>query len=302
MITPNNEKMAMDELIDEYDINHQQQSIMNGPEDPPFTLTQHTKNNPSHHQLLLNNKFISHNSKAGLNPLVDSAAYLFSIMGKLKLLKTYHNLNKLQKELITEINLFQDAAKTHGYSSEYILVSRYALCATLDDIILNTSWGAEGQWDNHCLLPIFNQESTKQERFFLILERIIKDPALYIDVMELMYFCLSLGYKGSYRSGEFGNNQLEKIIHALYKRIRAYRGDFSKMLSPLGPKTTIPATKKIPPPKTSVLFTFLITACIIMMIFITLGYTLDHISSQAYQALMYIGKSTSYETHYSEHI
>jgi type VI secretion system protein ImpK len=297
MITPNNEKIA----LDEHDNSHIQPSPANGPEGPPFTLTKNTRNEQSNSPLLLRNSFIPHHPKAGLNPLVDSAAYLFSIIGKLKLLKSYRSLNKLQKELITEINVFQEAAKTQGYSSEYILVSRYALCATFDDIITNTSWGDQGQWDNYSLLAIFNQESTKQERFFLILERIIKDPALYIDVMELMYICLSLGYKGSYRSTEFSNNQLEKITHALYKRIRAYHGDFSRTLSPFIPKISAPAAKQNTP-NTSILFAFLITASIIMILFISLGYLLDNNSNLAYQALTHIGKSTPYETHPSEHL
>jgi type VI secretion system protein ImpK len=294
MITPDNEKAA----LEEHYIGDPQKPVEF--EEPPFTLTKNTNGDHSNNQLLLRNKFIPHHTKAGLNPLVDAAASLFSIIGKLKLLKSYRALNKLHKEFITEINTFQDTAKARGYSSEYILVSRYALCATIDDIISNTSWGNQSQWDEYSLLNIFNQESTKQERFFLILERIIKDPALYIDVMEFMYLCLSLGYKGSYRSTEFSNNQLEKIIHALYKRIRAYHGDFSKSLSSFIPKPT-PAIKT-PPSKTSIGFTFLMTACIIMILFIGLGYMLDSISNQAYQALMHIGKSTPYETHNNGHL
>jgi type VI secretion system protein ImpK len=296
MITPNNETFAHDKHY----ISDLQQPTTVDLQEPPFTLTKNTNGEQPNNQLLLRNKFIPHHTKAGLNPLVDSAAYLFSIVGKLKLLKSYRTLHKLHKELITEINSFQDTAKTHGYSSEYILVSRYALCATLDDVIANTTWGGQGQWDNFSLLNIFNQESTKQERFFLILERIIKDPALYIDVMEFMYICLSLGYKGSYRSTEFSNNQLEKITHALYKRIRAYHGDFSKALSPFIPRST-PITKA-PPAKTSTWFTFFMTACIIMILFIGLGYMLDTISNQAYQALMHIGNPTPYETNDSQHV
>jgi type VI secretion system protein ImpK len=286
MITPNTEK----ETVAEPYIGDIQSSAIQGQDEPPFTLTKNTGNDQQpHHQLLLRNKFIPHHTKAGINPLVDAASYLFSIIGKLKTLKSYHALQQLHKELISEVNIFQESAKTHNYSSEYILVSRYAICATLDDIISNTTWGGQGQWENYSLLNVFNQESTKHERFFLILERIIKDPALYIDVMEFMYLCLSLGYKGSYRSTEFTGHQLEKIIHSLYKRIRAFHGEVSKTLSTFIIKQPTPA--KLSSSKISLWFTFLITACIIMVLFIGLGYMLDTISNQAYQALMHIGKS-----------
>ena len=167
-------------------------------------------------QLIAAGKFAIHHQKSGLNPLVDAAAYLFSIMGKLRQLKSYRHLSKLRKELIDEINQFQEVVKAQQYSSEYILVSRYALCATMDDIIANTPWGSQGQWEAHSLLAAFNQEALSQERFFIILERLVKDANLYIDVMEFMYICLSLGFKGQYRSTEFNQNQLEQITNALY--------------------------------------------------------------------------------------
>lgn len=287
----NNDTAMLDDSIDMSLYRHSVMEL----KDPPFTLTKNTAlTKQDTTQLLLNSKFITHSPKAGLNPLVDAAAYLFSKMGKLKQLKSYRQLDTLHNELVLEINQFQETVKAQGYSSEYILVSRYALCAALDDIILNTPWGSQGQWDSHSLLAVFNQESNQQERFFLILERLIKDPALYIDVMELMYICLSLGYKGSFRTTEFSHSQLEKITHALYKRIRAHQGDYSKLLSPakVQPKQT-----KIQEPTVSYWFTFLMTASIIMLLFIGLGYLLDTISNHAYEELMHIGKSILYESH-----
>lgn len=250
----------------------------------------------SSNPLLTRGKLISHHPKSGVNPLVDSAAYLFSIIGRLKQIKSYRHLSKLHKELVTEINTFQDIAKSHGYSSEYILVSRYALCATLDDVITNTTWGSQGQWDNYSMLTTFNQESAQQERFFIILERLIKDPSVYIDLMEFMYLCLSLGFKGSYRSTEFSHTQLEQICNALYKRIRAHHGDFSRVLSPFHIKPAGLLLKKAQK-KPAIGFAMITTACIILSIFIGLGFLLDTISNQTYQELLHIGKSLLYETH-----
>ncbi|MEO8402659.1 MAG: type IVB secretion system protein IcmH/DotU [Gammaproteobacteria bacterium] len=290
MITSSSEQLAGDE--------HPSKDVSSRPvetQDDEAIITSHAQL-ASATQLLIRGKFISHHPKSGVNPLVDAGSYLFSITGRLKLIKSYRHLNKLHQELVTEINNFQDVAKSHGYSSEYILVSRYALCATLDDVITNTSWGAQGQWDNYSLLTAFNQESNQQERFFIILERLIKDPGIYIDLMEFMYLCLSLGFKGSYRSTEFSSNQHDLICNALYKRIRAHHGDFNKTLSPFpikpAPLVTAPPQKKPP-----IGFVIIITASIILSLFIGLGYLLDTISNQAYQELMHIGKSILYETH-----
>lgn len=250
----------------------------------------------SQQQLLPPGKFITHHPKAGLNPLTDAAAYLFSIIGKLKQVKSYRNLSKLHQELVQELNVFQDVTKSQGYTSEYILVGRYALCATLDDIIANTPWGSQGQWDSYSLLNTLNQESMQHDRFFIILDRIIKEPSLYIDVMELMYICLSLGYKGSYRATEFSHNQLEQITNGLYKRIRAHRGDFTKILSPF-PINTATNTHKKTNKKVPFWLIILVTVGIILGLFVGLGFLLETISNQAYQELTHIGKSILYETH-----
>ena len=180
-------------------------------------------------------------------------------------------------------------------SPEYILVSRYALCATLDDIISNTPWGAQGQWDNYSLLTAFSQHSPQQERFYFILERIIKDPSLYIDIMELMYICLSLGFKGGTQSTEFSSNQVEQMTHALYKQIRAHRGNFSKILSPFSIKSTPKPTAKSP--NTSITLVLTITISIIVILFLGLGYLLEIESNQSFRELISIGKLILYETH-----
>lgn len=231
---------------------------------------------------LLPSKVVVHHPKAGLNPLVDNAAYLFSVLAKLKYIKSFRLLGKLQKELIQEINSFQETAKKHGYNPEYLVVCRYILCATFDDIIANTTWGGHGQWDTYGLLAALNQDTHHQDKFFIILERALKEPALYIDLMELIYLCLSMGYKGQYRRTEHNQYQLEQITNNLYKHIRAYRGSFTRTLSP-SLKSAKSAGKTVIERRLSLLSILFFTACINITIFISLGYLMDVISNEAYK-------------------
>lgn len=246
-------------------------------------------------QLLLPGRIVTHNAKAGLNPLVDTAGHLFSVLGTLKQLKSYRQLNKLNKELIQEITTFQEAIKNLGYNAEYVMVCRYVLCATFDDIIINTNWGGQGHWEGYSLLSAFGQDNQHQDKFFTILERAIKDPALYIDLMELMYICLSMGYKGHYRTTEHSQYQLEQIINTLYKHIRAYRGSFNKTLS-ASFKHSKSGSKKRRPASFSPFFIFFVTACVIMAIFVSLAYFMDVISNEAYQRIAQIEAPVSYQT------
>lgn len=237
----------------------------------------------------LSNNIVRHNPKSGLNPIADAASHLFSLLGKLQYLTSYPALNKLQAELIEEMNFFYETVKNHGYSSEYTLVCRYIMCATLDEVISHTPYGEQGQWETYSLLAAYNQDMQHQEKFFTILERIVKEPALYIDLMELMYLCLSLEYKGRYRNVELGQCQLEQITNTLYKHIRAYRGSFSKILSPTPLKSSHSIFTQSARKKISLTTIFIVTACVILTIFISLGYLMDVISNEPYQKVAQSG-------------
>lgn len=250
--------------------------------------------NASDTQLLLPGRNFAHNTQSGLNPVVDAASYLFSVLGKLKQLKAYHHLSLLKDELILEINTFQESLQTQAYNAEYAIVCRYILCATFDDIISNTVWGSQGQWESHSLLNSFNPEGHQEDKFFTIMERAVKEPNIYIDLMELMYICLSSGYKGHYRATEHSQYQLEQIHNHLFKHIRAYRGNFSKALSP-APFKFSKIAKKSRKNNTSFLLIGIVTTCVIMTIFISLGYLMDVISNEAYSNILQIENTVSHD-------
>lgn len=128
------------------------------------------------------------------------------------------------------------------------------------------------------------------------MERAIKEPALYIDLMELMFLCLSLGYKGQYRTTEHCQFQLELITNNLYKHIRAYRGNFSKTLSPTPLKTPDIFARPALQRKVSLSFIIIVTACVIMTIFVSLGYLMDVMSNEAYKNVSQFESLVSHET------
>lgn len=182
-------------------------------------------------------KNVIHHVDSGLNPITDAAAPIFTLLGNLKTAHSAKKLNQLHNTLSKEIHTFQTKAKNQGYSSEQILIARYALCASCDDIITHQPWVKDGAWAQYSLLKIFHPDHALPERFFIILQRLSKEPALFIDVLELMYLCLVLGFYGPYRLQIDENEYLPTktlvaIIEKLYQVIRAYRGDCKKLLSP----------------------------------------------------------------------
>ena len=75
-------------------------------------------------------------------------------------------------------------------SPETVLAARYVLCTFLDEIVLGTPWGSESVWSTQSLLSSFHNETWGGEKFFLILDSMLQDPAGNINLIELMYVCL----------------------------------------------------------------------------------------------------------------
>ncbi len=167
---------------------------------------------------------------SGLNGLTVAASALFTTLINFKSATDYPDITGLYEHLCHEISAFETRAHSLGYRSETILIARYVLCASLDEAILGTAWGAYRHWDECKLLMAFQQEQWGGDRFFLILERLSEDPVLHIDLLELLYLCLSLGYEGKFYNQSEAHAQLLTITDDLYQLIRRQRGDLKKPL------------------------------------------------------------------------
>jgi len=168
----------------------------------------------------------------GLNPLVNTASMLIAVFYKTRQSVSHPNVGGLHQQLVGEIRHFESSAKAQNIRPEVVLAARYVLCAALDEAVLNTPWGAESAWTQRTLLSLFHNETNGGEKFFQILERMKTYPAENLDILELMYILLSLGFEGKYRVISRGRDAIEQMRDELYRVIRTYRGDYDRALSP----------------------------------------------------------------------
>ena len=127
---------------------------------------------------------------------------------------------------------FESRAVATGLDTHSLRAARYALCATIDDLVLSTPSGSSSSWVTRSLTSSFHNEVTGGERFFGILEQMQKDPGRHAEVIELMYLCASLGFEGRYRVLGRGGAALTELRDGLYRGIRQRRGEFERELSP----------------------------------------------------------------------
>ena len=168
----------------------------------------------------------------GLNPIVNAASMLIAVFHKTRQTVSHQNVGGLHQQLTAAIRNFEETAKEKNITPEIILTARYIICAALDEAVLHTPWGAESAWPQRTLLSTFHSETHGGEKFFLLLDKMKERPAQNLDMLELFYIFLSLGFEGKYHLNPRGRDMVEKVREDLFQIIRTYRGEYERALSP----------------------------------------------------------------------
>ncbi len=168
----------------------------------------------------------------GLTPLIEAAAPLLQLLGRLRNTYSQPDPGDLRERAIQQIRTFEQTARDSGVPMDQLRPAHYALCASLDDVVLNTPWGSSGAWAARSLVSTFHQEVRSGERFFDLLTQLRQNPGTFLPVLELMYLCLSLGFQGRYRLSPRGPGELDRLREDLYTIITRQRQAADPALSP----------------------------------------------------------------------
>ena len=168
----------------------------------------------------------------GMNQLTAGAAPLFSLISRIRNRAQHMDPDKLRSSVVAEVRAFENRALQAGVPAQTVKIARYALCATLDDVVLNTPWGGQSSWGLQSMVGTFHRETVGGDRFYDLLARLEKDPSTNLDVLEFIYMCLSLGFEGRLRVEQGGADKHLQIRQGLARIIRGQRGDVERDLSP----------------------------------------------------------------------
>ncbi len=169
---------------------------------------------------------------SGSNPLTRASNHLLNLIPQLRAtLELKQDISDLKAYLIEQVKLFEQRARVFGVTEETIVGARYCLCTALDETAAQTPWGCEGTWPAHSLLVKFHNETWGGEKFFMLLSRLAQNPQQHHDLLELMYYCIALGFEGRYRIMDNGRTQLETVKRRLADILQKNEGEYSKPLS-----------------------------------------------------------------------
>lgn len=165
-------------------------------------------------------------------PLIAAAGPLLQLLARLRNTLQAPDSGDLRERAVREIRRFEESARARNIPMEQLRPAHYALCASLDDVVLATPWGSQGAWAQRSLVSTFHQEVRSGERFFDVMAQIRQNPGNFLPVLELMYFCLSLGYMGRYRLSPRGPAEIDKLREETYAVLRRQTPPGDPALSP----------------------------------------------------------------------
>ncbi|YCO02238.1 type VI secretion system protein TssL, long form [Vibrio sp. VNB-15] len=156
----------------------------------------------------------------GLNPILAEANGILSMIGQIRATASHSDVLFLKETLAQKLRDYENRLRQHNIESEVIDTARYCLCCSIDEAVLNTNWGSQSTWSHDSLLSSFYSSSQGGEAFFKHLEKAMSQTESQLDLLELMYVCLSLGFVGQYRlekNGLEAHRRLRKQVMSILK-------------------------------------------------------------------------------------
>ena len=224
----------------------------------------------------------------GRNPLLRAAATGFALVRRLRGLPRHDDVPALRNSVVAMMHAFEETARDQGARREAAYAGRYALCALIDETVLQMPWGSDSVWSKQSLLTTLHNETGGGAKFFQILARMLEDPAGNIDLLELLHVCLCLGFRGQYGLMEGGGERLAEIQRRLYRSIREQRGDGDDDLSPhwRGVQDRGPAVARFVP----LWVVPVAVAALAVVVYLGFSYGLNRSSDDVFAALGQLGR------------
>jgi type VI secretion system protein ImpK len=206
------------------------------------------------------------------NTLVAAAGPILSLLERLCLSATLPPIENIRDNIEHELFAFHSKLDASKYPFDLISIAYYILCATIDEQLGKNYLRVYNETaEFNAFTPLTSDGAEPQKRFFEILNYVKERPNQYLDLIELVYFCLIAGFEGEQHMKADGRQVLDNYIEDLYQIVQQYRFNKPQRLfneNPL-PKT---AEKTY---KTSIIAA-VVAVCVIGISFITSHIILEN--------------------------
>ncbi|MFN1533659.1 type VI secretion system protein TssL, long form [Vibrio jasicida] len=220
----------------------------------------------------------------GLNPILAEANGILSMVGQIRSTASHSDVLFLKETLAQKLRDYENRLRQHNVELETIDTARYCLCCSIDEAVLNTHWGSQSTWSHDSLLSSFYSSSQGGEAFFKHLDNALSQPESQLDLLELMYVCLSLGFVGQYRLEKNGLENHRRLRKQIMSILKSYGRGTAKEMSANIDKRTLTGSQMSERAPLWVVCS--VTSAILVCVFMYLSYDLNSASNRTFSNLV----------------
>ncbi|WP_144159842.1 type VI secretion system protein TssL, long form [Paraburkholderia sp. BCC1885] len=174
--------------------------------------------------------------RAAQNPLREASRVLLRGLVDMPDNLPSKDANVWRSLLEQEVRTFEKLCEQANIRRDHMLGASYCLCTALDEAATQTAWGKSGEsgveWIKDGLASTFHKDRQGGDKIYLLIGRLMSDPKEHIDLLEVIYRILSLGFMGRYRHETDGHRKHDAVRQRIYSEITAQRGPVPAALSP----------------------------------------------------------------------
>ncbi len=176
---------------------------------------------------------------AHTNPLVAAAGPLFSLLERLTVSMVLPDIHHLRQNIEHELLAFCSRLESSIVADEITKLGYFLLCTTIDELVGKHYLKIHGvSIEFQAFTACSFEEIKPYERFFDIIEHIKHQPNRYLDLIELAYHCLIIGFEGVHHHQVDGRIKLDNLIEQLFDIITEHRVSKKHLLLKASPPPT----------------------------------------------------------------
>ena len=122
----------------------------------------------------------------------------------------------------------------NSYPEDMRQRAKYAVCATIDDVAQNLPGAGNdsAEWARRSMVVQFFRENIGGDRFWQLVEDMLRSPAQNRDLIELFHACLAAGFEGRFRTMPDGRQRLHEVMGRLQGALEHVRSLSMLEMSP----------------------------------------------------------------------
>lgn len=135
----------------------------------------------------------------------------------------------LHYELLLKLKHFESEQRQVGTSALLVRSAVYVLASFCDEAVMNLDRDLAEDWQHSTLLSVLFQETIGGEGVFRIRDFCLQQLPEMLPVLELIYLCISFGFKGRYALEINATVSLKRIQQENYYCLSRYQGESLKL-------------------------------------------------------------------------